>query len=318
MATIRAVCTSERKGEKKKPVAQAQLRAGHGIEGDAHAGSWHRQLSLLGLADIDGLRRKLPGIVDGDFGENLVIDGLDLDALGLGSRLRLGAQVEIVLSQRGKVCHTRCAIYHQTGDCIMPRAGLFAQVLRGGTLRPGDGVEVLAAVPRPQLQIAVITVSDSCAAGTAEDTAGPAVAARLQQALGGRLYGSEIVADDRERIAERLRHYCEVGGVDLVVAVGGTGFAPRDVTPEAVRDVAERLTPGLDEAMRAASARITPQAMLSRAASGIRGQTLILSTPGSRKAALENIEALLPALPHGLAKLRGDDSPCGDAHRSPA
>jgi len=96
-----------------------------------------------------------------------------------------------------------------------------------------------------------------------------------------------------------------------VVAVGGTGFSPRDVTPEAVRDVAERLTPGLDEAMRNASARITPMAALSRAVSGIRGATLIISLPGSRRAAVENLEAVLPALDHGIDKLRGDPSDCG-------
>ena len=109
----------------------------------------------------------------------------------------------------------------------------------------------------------------------------------------------------------RLEHYCDGHSIDLVVTVGGTGFAPRDVTPEAVSGVAERLTPGLDEAMRLASLRKTPHAMLSRGVSAIRASTLIVSVPGSERSSTENLEAVLPALGHGLAKLRGDPSDCG-------
>jgi molybdenum cofactor synthesis domain-containing protein len=161
----------------------------------------------------------------------------------------------------------------------------------------------------------VLTISDRCSRGEATDTAGPAVARLLQTALSARIAATEIIPDERDRIAARLRHHADVGGVDLIVAVGGTGFAPRDVTPEAVRDVIERPTPGLDEAMRSASLEKTPMAMLSRALSGIRGATLILSTPGSERGAVENLEAVLPALGHGLAKLQGDKSDCDPRRR---
>lgn len=310
--TIQAICTSARKGERKNPQPSAHFIENHGIEGDAHAGDWHRQVSLLAADEIEAMRRRgLPDLKPGDFAENVVVADIPLGTLGLGSRLKLGREIELTLTQIGKVCHARCAIYHQTGDCIMPREGVFARVRRGGLATAGDAIEVLEAVPRTVFQTVVLTISDRCSRGETIDTAGPAVARLLQAELKAYLYAAEIIPDDRARIAERLRHYSDGHTIDLVVAVGGTGFAPRDVTPEAVMDVVERPTPGLDEAMRQASLAKTPRAMLSRARSGIRGATLLISLPGSERGAVENLGVLLPALAHGLEKLRGDPSDCG-------
>jgi molybdopterin adenylyltransferase len=312
MGRVEAICTSTRRGEKKSPQPMARFVAGHGIEGDVHAGSGHRQVSLLAAGDIAEVREGgLPGLKSGDFAENLVVSGVDLGALGLGSRLRLGGDTELTVTQLGKQCHQRCAIYDQTGDCIMPRRGLFVRVVRDGTVAAGDAVEVLEVVPREKLQAVILTVSDRCSRGEAVDTAGPAVARLLESSLHAHVYSTEIVPDDHDRIAGRLRHYSDGHSIDLVLAVGGTGFAPRDVTPEAVSAVIQRPTPGLDEAMRRASLDITPMAMLSRAVSGIRNSTLIISLPGSERAATENLQAILPALAHGLAKLAGDPSDCG-------
>jgi len=247
----------------------------------------------------------------GDFAENLVVEGVPLQALGLGSRLRIGESAVVRITQIGKVCHARCSIYYQSGDCIMPRVGLFASVIADGNISPDDRVEVLEAIPREQFQAVVLTISDRGARGETEDTAGPAVARLLETELGAHIYERRILPGERPQIEEALRHFADGHSIDLVVTVGGTGFSPRDVTPEAVRAVVERLTPGLDEAMRAASLRRTPQAALSRAVSGIRGQTLILSLPGSERGATENLLAVLPSLHHGLDKLRGDPSDCG-------
>lgn len=312
MSKVQAICTSEAKGVRKTAVESAVFRADHGIETDAHAGQWHRQVSLLVAEDIDTLRHKgMPDLAAGDFAENVVVSGVSLDKCGLGTRLKLGSSVTLAISQIGKVCHTRCQIFHQTGDCIMPRLGLFARVETGGTVAVGDSVELLERVPRERFQIVVLTISDRCSQGQAQDTAGPAVAESLSQSLDAHIYRTEILPDERDRVADRLKHYCDGHSIDCVVTVGGTGFSPRDVTPEASRDVIERFTPGLDEAMRAASLAKTPHAMLSRATSGIRGSTLIVNLPGSQRAAVENIEAVLEALGHGLAKLRGDPTDCG-------
>jgi len=311
MPSVEALCTSDKEGEQKRPVETAVFRTEHGIDGDAHAGRWHRQVSLLAAEDIEIVRRALPDVRPGAFAENVVVSGIDLAALGLGSRLRLGAAAILSVTQIGKVCHTPCAIGRLTGDCIMPRMGLFARVLEGGEVRVGDAAEVVALVPRERFQAVIVTVSDRCARGLVEDTAGPAVAQMLEANLGLHIYRYTVVPDEQDEIAERLRHYADGHSIDLVVTVGGTGPAPRDVTPEATRAVVERPTPGFDEAMRAASLALTPHAMLSRGASGIRGATLILNLPGSKRGATENLEAILPALPHGLKKLRGDPADCG-------
>ncbi|HUU59494.1 MAG TPA: molybdenum cofactor synthesis domain-containing protein [Phycisphaerae bacterium] len=313
MATVDALCISEKTGEQKRPVDAAEFRKNHGIVGDAHAGPWHRQVSLLATDDVESARRKLPDIGPGDFAENVVISGLDLGGLGLGTRLRLGRDVVLRITQIGKDCHTPCRIGRLTGDCIMPRLGLFVRVETGGRVRPGDAVEVLEIVPRERFQAVVLTVSDRCSRGEATDTAGPAANGLLTGQLGAHVYAAEVLPDEKDAIAERLGHYCDGHSIDLVVTVGGTGLAPRDVTPEATRRVVERLTPGLDEAMRSASLRKTPHAMLSRGVCGIRGRTLIVNLPGSERAAVENLRAILPALEHGLTKLRGDPSDCGRA-----
>jgi molybdenum cofactor synthesis domain-containing protein len=309
---LEAICVSARKGERKRPVDRARFITDRGIEGDAHAGDWHRQVSLLAAEDIAAVRRgALCGVGPGDFAENLVVSGMDLGSFGPGTRLTVGREVVLSITQIGKVCHSACAIGRQTGDCIMPRRGLFARVKVGGEARVGDEVGTLRAVPRDRFQAVVLTVSDRCSRGQAQDTAGPAVARRLEEALDAHIYRREVIPDERPVIAERLKHYCDGHSIDLVVAVGGTGFSPRDVTPEATREVLDRLAPGLDEAMRGASLRKTPHAVLSRGVSGIRGSTLVVNLPGSERSAVENLEAILGALALGLAKLRGDPGDCG-------
>jgi MOSC domain-containing protein YiiM len=140
MATIHSVCVSQRKGEKKRPVEAVILREDHGIEGDAHAGSG-RQVSLLSLEGVERMRRKLASIVPGDFAENLTVEGLEELALAPGDRVRVGEKVLLEVTQIGKECHGHgCAIMRAVGTCVMPKEGIFARVLTGGTVRPGDSV----------------------------------------------------------------------------------------------------------------------------------------------------------------------------------
>ncbi len=300
---VRFVCVSERKGMPKRAVERAELRAGHGIAGDAHAGDWHRQVSVLDEADIDSMRAAGLVLEPGAFGENLVVRGLDLSAVGIGTTLAAG-ETELTVTQIGKVCHSHCVIYEQAGDCIMPRVGIFAEVTKGGTVRTGASVRVKALVPRSTVQGAVLTVSDRCAAGSMRDTAGPAVAEMLVTKLRAHVAWTGVAPDEVAAIASCLKDLSG-RGVDLVLTVGGTGLSPRDVTPEATRKVVAREVPGLAEAMRAASAAITPNAWLSRGVAGVRAGTLIVNLPGSLKAAVENLGAILPVLPHAIAALRG-------------
>lgn len=156
---------------------------------------------------------------------------------------------------------------------------------------------------------AVLTVSDRSFRGERPDAGGPLVVEILKNA-GYAVTETAIVTDEKGRIEAALRQWCDREPVDLIVTTGGTGFAPRDVTPEATLAVCDRLTPGIPEAMRYVSMQVTNRAMLSRAAAGIRKGTLIVNLPGSPKAARENLEAVLPALAHGLEMLSGQPADC--------
>jgi MOSC domain-containing protein YiiM len=138
-----AVSISMNKGERKTPVAKVELQENHGIVGDAHSGEWHRQLSLLALESIEKMQHLGLDVNPGDFAENITTIGIDLLSLPIGSRLALGETI-IEVTQIGKECHTRCAIYNQAGDCVMPKEGIFAKVLRGGVIKPGDGINVVS------------------------------------------------------------------------------------------------------------------------------------------------------------------------------
>jgi molybdenum cofactor synthesis domain-containing protein len=298
------VCISSKKGIAKHDIPSATLLLDYGMEADAHAGEWHRQVSLLAHTDIEFMRAKGLSLKPGAFGENLVIDGVNTAELGVGSQLRVGP-VLLELTQVGKVCHTRCAIYYTTGDCIMPRTGLFARVVEAGEVTAGMPVEIVHRVDRSTLQAAVITASDRRSAGQTIDTAGPAVAASLTSKLGARIAWTKLVPGEVSEIAEAIKDFSE-RRVDIILTVSGTGADVRDVTPEATRKVVDRELPGLAEAMRAASSAKTPNAWLSPAVAGIRRETLIVNLPGSKKAAVENLEAILPVIPHAVKMLRNE------------
>lgn len=140
---IKAISISKDKGTRKYNVPDAELKAGFGIESDAHGGDWHRQVSLLAEEYIVKMRKKMPSIAAGDFAENITTKGIDLQSLDIGSRLRLGEETEVEVTQFGKECHSGCAIFRRIGDCIMPREDVFAKVIKAGRIRTGDTIKVL-------------------------------------------------------------------------------------------------------------------------------------------------------------------------------
>ena len=308
MGNVIAICTSDVRGIQKAPQDSAFFEKDWGIQGDAHAGNWHRQVSLLGAEKIEQFNAKGAGVKPGAFGENLVVEGFDFRALPVGTLLRCGP-VLLELTQIGKECHSHCEIYKKMGDCIMPREGVFARVLEPGAIRIGDEMVLEARrSPRPW-QAAVITLSDKGAAGLREDKSGPVIARRLRE-NGYDVVEQLLLADEPEPLKEQLTRLADQRQLDLILTTGGTGFGPRDTTPEAVLAVSHRNAPGIAEAIRAASMAITPRAMLSRGVSVIRGKTLIVTLPGSPKACTESMDAFLDVIPHGLELLRGTAADC--------
>ena len=167
----------------------------------------------------------------------------------------------------------------------------------------------------PRLAVSILTVSDRAATGEREDRSGPHLI-EMMASRGWRIAKTAVIPDEKDQIVEMLRSWTDEGGFHLILTTGGTGFGIRDVTPEATLAVIDRLAPGLTEAMRAASLRKTPHAMLSRAVAGLRGAVLIINLPGSPKAARENLEVILPALPHAL-QLLAEDPAAELGHRPP-
>lgn len=308
MGRIEAICISTARGTQKRPVGSAEFVADWGIRGDAHGGHWHRQVSLLSADRIDAFRARGAQVENGAFGENLVVRGFDFSTFPVGTLFKSG-DVLLELTQIGKECHQHCAIYQAVGDCIMPREGVFARVIRGGIARTGDELVLAERRERRPYQAAVITLSDKGSQGKRQDTSGPAIAARLKDS-GYDVVETLLLPDEAAALRQQLCRLADQRQVDLIVMTGGTGFSPRDITPEATMAVADRIAPGIAEAMRAASLRITPRAMLSRAVSVIRKGTLIINLPGSEKACQECMDVFLDTIPHGLDLLRGESGDC--------
>ena len=303
MGRIIAVCTSEKRGQRKKNTGKGLLVKNLGIEGDAHAGFAHRQVSLLAEESIKKMQDKGLDVGPGDFAENIVTAGIELMTLLVGTRLKIGTEVLLRVTQIGKECHSHCAIYEQAGDCVMPREGIFTEVLKGGSISASDAIEVY-----PSYRFAIITASDKGAQQIREDKSGPLLEEMLLP--WGDVSEYHLVPDEMEVLSELMVSLADEKKVDLILTTGGTGFSPRDVTPEATRQVIEREAPGIAEGMRLASLKITDRAMLSRGIAGIRGRTLIINLPGSPKAAQENLAVFLPVLDHALEILTGRGGEC--------
>lgn len=309
MGKILAICTSEKKGTQKKMINTARLIEDWGIEKDAHGGKWHRQVSLLSFEKIEAFRDKGAEVDFGAFGENLVVEGFDLRQVPVGSQFQIGEAV-LELTQIGKECHSHCNIYHTMGDCIMPREGVFAKVVKGGGISPGTEMTLLPFEKNRPFTAAVITLSDKGAAGQREDKSGPLIQ-EILEGQGYEVVETLLLPDGRTVLEHQLCRLADQRQVNVVFTTGGTGFSERDVTPEATMAVCDRMANGIADAIRQYSLTITGRAMLSRAVSGIRKKTLIVNLPGSPKAVKESLEYVLPHLGHGLGILRGTDGECG-------
>lgn len=306
MGKIKAICISKKRGTPKRNVSIVKVITDYGIEGDAHSGKWHRQISLLSNEKIEDFRKLGANVEYGAFGENIVVEGFDFSKYSIGTRFQVN-DIVLEITQIGKECHDHCQIYELIGDCIMPREGVFAKVINGGEMRTGDEMHLIS--DERAFKVAVLTLSDKCSKYEREDKSGAIISSMVEE-MGYRIIDKVIIPDEREQIEKELIRLSDEKQADLILTTGGTGLSVRDVTPEATMAVATRNVPGIAEAIRAYSMQITKRAMLSRCASVIRNNTLIINLPGSPKAVSECIEYIRSELDHGLRILKGLDFEC--------
>ena len=297
----------EEKGTIKKPVSEIHLNE-RGVEGDAHAGNWHRQVSLLATESVEKFSKMANrDIAFGEFAENLTTEGMLLFKASPLDRFYCN-EVELEVTQIGKKCHgDNCAIYREVGNCVMPKEGIFCRVLSHGDLKADDILEYI-----PKIYSAlVITLSDRAYAGEYEDRSGPRLSELLGNYFNKQTWLHEIenvlIPDDEQALSALLLDAVEQG-VDFIFTTGGTGIGPRDISPEIVSSVIEKEIHGIMEMIRMKYGMEKPNALLSRAVAGSAAMTLIFALPGSVKAVNEYMEEIIKSLRHMVYMIHGLDT----------
>ncbi|MDF1573042.1 MAG: molybdopterin-binding protein [Bacteroidales bacterium] len=298
-----SVNISEEKGTVKVPVSEIELYD-QGVKGDAHAGSWHRQVSLLARESIAQAEaaagEKFP---DGTFAENITTAGIEIHKTNILDRFE-NDTVALEVTQIGKKCHAKCAIGRKVGNCIMPLEGIFARVTGAGVLKPGDRLEYHPKIFRSK----IITLSDRASAGTYEDQSGPEIEKECTAwAEKNRLnvrFDSAIIPDDREVFENELKASLS-GQYDMLFTTGSTGIGARDIAPETIAGFLEKEIPGIMEMIRSKYGAEKPNAFLSRSICGTTGKTLVFALPGSPKAVREYLEEIRKVLFHMILMVHG-------------
>jgi len=240
-----------------------------GIEGDAHAGLWHRQISVLDKSSIDNFsNEKDIELSPGAFGENLVIDGIDLKKVSVLDRFITG-EVELEVTQIGKKCHgDACSIFRRTGECIMPKTGLFTRVIKEGSINKGQSVELV----ERKLKFHIITMSDRASAGEYPDESGPMIEKMVQEHFSNLRWHLQIeksIIPDEPELLKTMLIKDREDQVDFVITTGGTGIGPRDITPEVVVSLADMTIPGIMDHIRLVYGKDHPSALISRSVAAV-------------------------------------------------
>lgn len=303
--TIKSLNLSEKKGTVKTPVGSVEITE-TGVKDDAHAGHWHRQVSLLGTESLKKAEEQNNRTFQyGDFGENITTEGIELYKANILDRFQAG-NVILEVTQIGKKCHKGCEIMKISGNCIMPVEGIFCRVVQSGELRVND---VLQYIPR-QIKIAVITLSDRAYKGIYKDKSGPYVTKMLNDFFGeaNRPVTVEqiLIPDDETMLENELNRVVE-NEADIIVTTGGTGIGSRDITPDVVKRLLDKEIPGIMELIRYKYGSVKPNALLSRSIAGVKGKSLIYVLPGSVKAVNEYLTEIIPTLNHSIRMVNDVD-----------
>ena len=304
---IRSLNLSGKKGEIKVPVPEV-IVSEKGIEGDAHAGPWHRQVSLLAGESIQSYESNTgTRVPDGGFGENITTEGFALHHARPLDRF-IGGEVVLELTQVGKKCHGgKCAIYKESGECIMPDEGVFCRVVSGGSLTARDRLEYVPYTFRMK----VITLSDRAYGGFYTDRSGPGILEEMEKWFRDKnlKYAADqkILPDEREALSEELGSAIDQR-YDLVFTTGSTGLGSRDIAPDVAIRHMDREIPGIMELIRVKYGMVNPNAALSRSLAGQSGKTLIFVLPGSTRAIKEYLKEITGSLWHMILMLNDIDS----------
>ncbi|MBN2347324.1 MAG: hypothetical protein JXJ22_00720 [Bacteroidales bacterium] len=303
---ILAVNISEKKGTIKKPVESISINA-QGVAGDAHAGDWNRQLSLLGIESIKKFEKEAGRkIVYGEFAENITTEGILLYNCSPLDRFIIG-NTELEVTQIGKKCHgSSCAIFKEVGNCVMPKEGIFCRVIKGGKIQAGD---ILTYLPKT-IRIQIITLSDRASKGIYKDISGPKIEEIVLAYFSAKnlkvQIDREIIADHPEML-KKILFKAQNNSTDIIFTTGGTGIGPRDITPDVVKPLLDKELPGIMEFIRIKYGTEKPNALLSRGVAGSIGQSLVYTLPGNVKAINEYLSVINNTLIHALYMLHGLD-----------
>jgi molybdenum cofactor synthesis domain-containing protein len=301
-----SVNISEKKGTEKHPVEEITITE-TGVMEDAHAGDWHRQVSLLAMESIEKFSKEAKRkITFGEFAENITTQGIELPRCHVFDRFQIG-ETELELTQIGKECHgTACAIFKELGNCVMPKEGVFCRVLKTGGIKPNDRIVYVPKVFR----VFIITLSDRASAGMYEDRSGPRVKEMLTSYFSGKEHRFEIqnvlIPDDADALRKLLMQE-KHSGADFIFTTGGTGIGERDITVDAVSGMLDKQLPGIMELIRVKYGMEKPNVLLSRGVAGTMGKTMVYTLPGSVNAVTEYLCEITKTMEHALFMLHGID-----------
>jgi len=296
---IEAINISTKKGTIKTPVEKAVIDK-KGLVGDAHSGTLNREISLLSKISVDGFMEKSERTIKpGEFAENLLIGGLDLKTVYLLDKFKIG-KVLLEVTQIGKKCHgTNCAIFQETGDCVMPKEGLFARVLKTGEIKTGDKIELV----KKNIKIKIITLSDRASAGIYEDLSGKKIdeltAGFFQDKKWQTQIIKTIIADNKKLLKKEIEKAVK-DKTDIIFTTGGTGLGTKDFTVDVVKKLSEKEIKGIMEFIRNKYGSVNPNALLSASFACLIKKTAVFCLPGSVKAVSEYMEEILKILEHSI------------------
>ncbi len=303
---VLSVNISKEKGTIKLPVKEITLDE-NGIQEDAHAGDWHRQISLLSQESIDkfgGLENRL--FKYGEFAENITTQGINLTKVSLFDKFIIG-DVQLEVTQIGKKCHGgTCAIFQEVGKCVMPKEGIFCRVLSGGIITPDANIEYI----KNPLKVNIITLSDRAYNGEYEDKSGPKIKELLTSHFNNSHFSAEfaniLIPDSATQLKSEINKAI-LNKSDIIITTGGTGIGARDITVDTIKPLLDKEILGIMEAIRVKYGQTIPSALLSRSIAGMIENSLIYTLPGSVNAVTEYINEITRSLNHAILTIKNID-----------